>query len=341
MLKNSQLDILNVFLIIFSLTIAIVFPFSWFLIAYAVIGPLHYLTEINWLNEKKYFIKTVNLPIVILIVCTILVVLPTLLPLFLRYFNLENVMVNLVLMQLYSYIPVVLLTALIFAIYSVYVVGRLKLVIGLLVSITLSILIIQLPFAVTLFGLFLPSLIHVYCFTALFMLYGLIKQSKKTWGIISVLLLISVPFIILLLPSGIINFEVSDKVKELYSYTAFGGLIEQIANWFQVIEGNEVFFLLSEVGVKIQIFVTFAYTYHYLNWFSKTTKIGWVNTLTTKKVITILIVWVLSVMLYLVDFRLGFSVSLLLSFLHVVFEFPLNYVSLKSIFTFLFKKLKK
>ena len=33
------------------------FPFETFLLAYAFLGPLHYLTEISWLHDRQYFTK--------------------------------------------------------------------------------------------------------------------------------------------------------------------------------------------------------------------------------------------------------------------------------------------
>ena len=50
-----HIDKLNTLLIIISLVIAILFPFELFLVAYAILGPLHYLTEINWIKENNYF----------------------------------------------------------------------------------------------------------------------------------------------------------------------------------------------------------------------------------------------------------------------------------------------
>src|ERR1043165_8502495 len=40
---------------IFSCVAAFVLPFELFLFSYAVLGPLHYLTEISWLHDRKYF----------------------------------------------------------------------------------------------------------------------------------------------------------------------------------------------------------------------------------------------------------------------------------------------
>lgn len=53
----SRIDYLNIGLIITSFIIAIYLPFRLFLLSYAILGPLHYLTELNWLNKQQYFIK--------------------------------------------------------------------------------------------------------------------------------------------------------------------------------------------------------------------------------------------------------------------------------------------
>ena len=50
--KSFRVDLLNTGLILVSVGLAFLFPFRLFLVAYAIIGPLHYLTEINWLNEN-------------------------------------------------------------------------------------------------------------------------------------------------------------------------------------------------------------------------------------------------------------------------------------------------
>src|SRR5438046_3016717 len=53
-----QIDRLNWFnaaLMIVACVAAVVAPFHVFLLAYAVLGPLHYLTEITWLHDRQYF----------------------------------------------------------------------------------------------------------------------------------------------------------------------------------------------------------------------------------------------------------------------------------------------
>src|SRR5258708_33571545 len=55
---SRWIDILNFFLIWFTPVLALAWPFQLFLFSYIVIGPLHYLTEINWLDKQKYFLQS-------------------------------------------------------------------------------------------------------------------------------------------------------------------------------------------------------------------------------------------------------------------------------------------
>src|SRR5258707_10940721 len=54
---TAQVNYLNIGLMIVSCVLAFISPFELFLFAYAVLGPLHYLTEISWLHDRKYFIE--------------------------------------------------------------------------------------------------------------------------------------------------------------------------------------------------------------------------------------------------------------------------------------------
>jgi len=86
----------------------------------------------------------------------------------------------------------------------------------------------------------------------------------------------------------------------------------------------------SNSGFVIMRFIAFAYTYHYLNWFSKTSVIKW-HLVPKKMLVGTIILWLLAVGLYLVDYNLGLKVLFFLSFLHVFLEFPLNIISFTGI----------
>ena len=55
MTPAARLDYANIGLMLISFGVAMVVPFELFLFSYAVLGPAHYLTEIAWLHERKYF----------------------------------------------------------------------------------------------------------------------------------------------------------------------------------------------------------------------------------------------------------------------------------------------
>ena len=60
MFANINIDKLNIFLMLLSAVIAFFIPFELFLFVYAFLGPLHYLTEINWLHQKSYYTTNKN-----------------------------------------------------------------------------------------------------------------------------------------------------------------------------------------------------------------------------------------------------------------------------------------
>jgi hypothetical protein len=86
----------------------------------------------------------------------------------------------------------------------------------------------------------------------------------------------------------------------------------------------------TNAGFVTMRFIAFAYTYHYLNWFSKTSVIKW-HLVPRKTLIATIITWLVSISFYIYDYNLGMKVLFFLSFLHVFLEFPLNIVSFTGI----------
>ena len=83
----------------------------------------------------------------------------------------------------------------------------------------------------------------------------------------------------------------------------------------------------SPAGLMIMRFIAFAYTYHYLNWFSKTSVIRW-HEVGGKRLAVIGALWATAVGLYVWNFAIGFRVLFYLSIAHVYLEFPLNHISM-------------
>jgi len=76
--------------------------------------------------------------------------------------------------------------------------------------------------------------------------------------------------------------------------------------------------------------IAFAYTYHYLNWFSKTSIIRW-HEVPRARAVGIIAAWIGGVIVYAYDYRIGFAVFYVLSVVHVMLEFPLNHQTFAGI----------
>lgn len=307
-----KIDILNIFLILISGVFAFVLPFQTFLFVYAFLGPLHYLTEINWLQQRNYFLQdktnTYYLFVPIFLIGSI-VYIPTLAELkpvipFLLYFtflvSIFNSSENSKLYKNWKFI--------------------LSLIIGIVISFYFK------NYFQTVFSVFLPTLIHVFIFTGIFILSGFLKTKNK-WSFVTLIVFVLTSVFLLNF-----NWKISLLETEMLSkYQSFEKLNQTI---FSILEENNTTkqsIYSSSFGIKIMQFIAFAYTYHYLNWFSKTSIIQWHKT-TKTKITTIIIIWILSVLLYYYNYKTGLYWLYLLSLTHVILEFPLNTTSVKSLY---------
>lgn len=327
-LNTTSIDKLNIGLILISLLIAIYLPFQLFLFSYAFLGPLHYLTEINWLNEKNFFIKNPKKWIIPLIIGSLIIGIYGML----RLSSLSipsdiSVLIDSIEKQ-YS---TIILAVFLFSISLVFSRKLEHLAVGFFLACIISYALNHaIPQYIILIGIFVPTIIHVYLFTGLFMLYGARKAKSKA-GFWACLILLFVPLIISFLDIELSEYTISEQTVVNFLLSNMGGVNQKLAQLF-ALAPNEKFVLLSEIGIKIQIFIAFAYTYHYLNWFSKTSIIGWKKSLSNRKSILIIVIWLFAVVLYMTDYKLGFMSLFFLSFLHVFLEFPLNILTIKELF---------
>jgi hypothetical protein len=313
-LTNDQIHIANIGLMVFSALLAFVFPFELFLFVYAVLGPLHYLTEIGWLHKKNYYTKgKYDFAFLTLLCCLVF------------YFSFINTKHS------NSLVPNIILFGLFMSLVFVFLKDNLyRVVLAILALVGISSAVTGESYFIWI-GVFLPTIIHVLVFTWLFMLYGVLKQ-KSFAGFLSVisLVLIAISFFIIKVPS--LHYEISDYVVK--SYDLFNLLNQFLIDFFglQTSSGNyDVLIYKTNAGFIVMRFIAFSYTYHYLNWFSKTSIIKW-HTVPKKTLVTTLILWGFSVFLYVYDYGIGIKALYFLSFLHVFLEFPLNITSFQGIF---------
>jgi hypothetical protein len=154
------------------------------------------------------------------------------------------------------------------------------------------------------------------------MLAGYFK-NKSQLGLLNIILIGSVPVLISL--SRVIPQEYIPSFYTQQSMQA-SNMLQLNAKIFNLFSNDSnAFSPVAPLALKIQIFVAFAYTYHYLNWFAKTSVIGWYKIINTKKWMIIVSLWLISIIIYAVDFKTGIHVLFFMSMLHVILEFPLNF----------------
>ncbi|MBK8368888.1 MAG: hypothetical protein IPL10_16250 [Bacteroidetes bacterium] len=312
-LNNDQINYANIGLMLLSAVLAFVLPFELFLFSYAVLGPLHYLTEIGWLHKKNYFTKG-KYDFVFLSVLCVLVF----------YFSYVNPT------QSQTVIPNIILYGILLALIFVFIKDNLyRIVLAVLAIIGISVSKMGFDYVIWV-GIFLPTIIHVFIFTWAFMFYGVLK-NKSFSGYLSIiaLVLIAVSFFVIKAPG--LQYEVSAYVGK--SYELFYLLNKFLIEFFgleSTLTDERALVYTTNAGFIVMRFIAFAYTYHYLNWFSKTSVIQW-HKVPKKTLYITLVLWVFSVVLYVIDYNIGLKALYFLSFLHVFLEFPLNITSFQGI----------
>ena len=317
-LSTDQLNYLNIGLMLAAAAAAFVKPFEVFLFAYALLGPLHYLTEISWLHDRKYFTRGRN-DYLVLVACAAIVTVAD--------------------MQIVPDLPAWLRVAVTYlafggALVFVLVGKKWPRVICFLTLIATTGLVIRIDFFQSLFPVLLPTIVHVFVFTGLFILVGALKgRSVSGISSLAVFCLCALSFFVLG-PSRSAD-QVGEYVQK--TYLVFAQLNYSLMTPFSqhnlnvpanvpeyVKYINEVLYP-SPTALAVMGLIAFAYTYHYLNWFSKTSIIQWHN-IPRSRFVAVILIWLASVAAFAYDYRVGLRWLFFLSFTHVLLEFPLNHL---------------
>ena len=325
--KSAAVEYLNVGLMIGALALAAVIPLELFLFSYAVLGPLHYLTEISWLHDRRYFaVRRMDwLP---LVVCAVLITLgnsgvigPSGTALINRLHLAGYGLADALHACYWDLTFIAFAAALIFILTGSLLARLLGLAIAALVAALfhLSSLAGASGVYFKIFAVYLPSLIHVFVFTGAFILLGALKRQSSP-GYASLLVFLICGGLSVWLPN------LAAGARPWAAEVFWRGFQDLSAFSLEDIMGYRV-----EQGVGANIlplvrFFAFAYTYHYLNWFSKTSIIQW-HAVSPLRLAMIAVLWFASVALYAVNYDLGLRWLFLLSLCHVVLEFPLNHKS--------------
>lgn len=324
-------NLVNIGLMLASAAVAFVVPFETFLLAYAVLGPLHYLTQISWLHDRQYFAQQPRDWVPLLVVSVVVTAFSLLA---VGYPSWQPAA---------AWSPDLMLWCLLWGLLVVVTKDRVLRVAGSVVA-AAAVLLLHGRSPSTVFAmLWLPTLVHVFLFTGLFVLYGTLKNRSGT-GWLSLLVFVGCGALTLLLPVGNLGYEASTYVQEAYQGT-MGQMHVRLLNTSGLgavaVAGatsggtwapfpSLAAMLQNDVSVQLGRFIGFAYTYHYLNWFSKTSVIRW-HQVPRRRLVAAVVIWLASVTLYFVDYEHGLRWLFLLSLLHVVLEFPLDWKTLLAI----------
>jgi hypothetical protein len=363
MTKDNRINWINMGLMLLSCLVAFIVPFELFLLVYAVLGPLHYLTEISWLHDRQYFTKG-KYDYLILLIITMVITLIAYGP---EWFGAMGIKVD------FSFFgdgfgEKLTFLALAGSLLLIFIKNIWIKSIGLLFIFILANMLFEpgkndnLAFFV---GTLVPTLIHVYIFTMLFMLFGALKSRSKT-GLLSIVVLVICPLLLFFLFPGRLFVEVSQYGRDSYIANGNGFFDNNLSfltelfhvkvPFVQTVSGEDSVFTKdgvqytiqaikpsdrgfshtadlvfhSEAGILLMRFIAFAYTYHYLNWFSKTEIIRW-HKVPKLRFVAVIVLWIISLVIYAIDYSLGLQVLFFLSFSHVFLEFPLNMTSIVGI----------
>lgn len=303
-------------LMLVSVVAAFVMPFELFLLAYAILGPLHYLTEISWLHKSKYYVYSKFDPL-LLVLFGLLATAAFFNPKFAQRVPGEGMVYM----------------AFVAAFFMVFIKNNWMKLAGILLGLLILLLVNDQLYYKIVFGVFMPTLIHVYVFTGLFIIFGALK-SKSASGYLSMVFFLICGSSFLWLGTDWQSYltEKGKKVYELFlpvNDIMLKSLGADGLGFNDRVSADYLYY--GKSAVVLMRFIAFAYTYHYLNWFSKTKVIRW-HEIPKQRMMLILALWIASVSIYMINYKHGLKVLYFLSMAHVFLEFPLNYKSVTGIY---------
>ncbi|MFT7462388.1 MAG: hypothetical protein ACI9EF_000728 [Pseudohongiellaceae bacterium] len=305
-------NVVNMVLALLACAAAFTLPFEVFLFSYAVLGPLHYLTQISWMHERNYFTAAGakgNLQFLATMALCI-----TALMFWLPEWSVA--------------MPYVAFVAFGTALLMVLVEETRTKILGAVALLGLSLVMGRWAGFDLWFAGLLPSVVHVCVFTSCFVLVGALKSRDWTGGL---LLLVYGACLAACFISGIdTSYSVSAGALERYTEDFYNLNIVLSEMFFEQPLASKAELFFGPHGLAVARFIAFCYTYHYLNWFSKTSVIRW-HDVPRRRLVLCLVLWLLSLALYAYDYKVGLLSLAFLSVLHVYLEFPLNHQSFLTI----------
>jgi hypothetical protein len=288
-------DAAHLGLMLTALGLTYLVPFELLLLAYVVLGPAHYATEISWLHDRKYFLPQRGIAMV-----------------------LAAVAVAAALIDNAAWFGFVMWTAFVGCVLLVTAATALQTMVLFIVAIALTAVLAANGASLAVLGILLPTLIHVSLFTLVFMALGAYRSGETVQWLLVAIYLAAIALILILPPTAATLIPSFGEAGHNY----FANVAPALGRLFGVPD--------LRLDTRLTSLLAFVYTYHYLNWFIKAEIIHW-NKMTKGRWALVAAASGASTALYFYDYALGFTVLLAFSLVHIVLEFPLNSLALRQL----------
>ena len=318
MKTGDRINAINAGMMLASCAAAYAVPFQLFLFSYAVLGPLHYLTEISWLHDRGYFVRAVPPGRDVAVRRTWLALVAVTLAIMLAGLLAERFGT-----PAFSPAVEIALVCVVFA--TAWLVATPAGTTWWAAPMTAVALAAALAGAwqyVALAAFLLITIVHVLVFTVAFVVYGALKsRSHSGFASLAVFGTCALSFFVVM--PGALGPGAEGYVRDSYApFAALNAQLIRVLGLGGATSLAEIYH--STQGLVVMRLIAFAYTYHYLNWFSKTSIIKW-HEVSKRRAAAIAVLWAAALALYGFSYAAGFVALYVLSVLHVLLEFPLNH----------------
>ena len=288
-------DVVHFALMFAALALTYLVPFELLLLAYVILGPAHYATEISWLHDRKYFLPQRGIAAGLAIVAVVAALIG-------NAFWFGFVMWA-------AFVVSALLATAVTAMQSVVLT---------LAAIAATAALLANGTSMAVLGILLPTLIHVSLFTLVFMALGACRSGAKVQWLLVAAYLAAIGAILLVPPTAATLIPSFAQAGQEY----FANVAPALGQLLGIPD--------LQLDTRLTSLLAFVYTYHYLNWFIKAEVIHW-NDIGGKRLAIVVSASAASTGLYFYDYALGFTTLFAFALAHIVLEFPLNALALRQL----------
>ena len=288
-------DAIHLGLMLFAFAVAYLVPFELLLLAYVVLGPAHYCTEISWLHDRSYFLPHRGIAAALVIVAVVAALIDDA-----------------------SWFGFAMWAALVVCAMLAATTSAAEGTLIFMVAMALSAIMVSSGSSLAVIGILIPTLIHVSLFTLVFMTLGAWRSGSRAQMLLVAVYLVAIAVILLVPPTA--EIRIASFAKAAADY--FGNVGPALSRLFGI-PG-------LKLDTRLTSLLAFVYTYHYLNWFIKADVIRWAD-VSRGRLVLVIAASAGSTALYFYDYAFGFTFLLALSLVHILLEFPLDSLALRQL----------